>query len=260
MGGVIRTLAFPHPRREGRDQTCELENGEIIWLQTPNAGRTFALRAAHPSSRFTLLYTHGNAEDLRPSRTKLEDLRFMATKCGAHVFAVEYPGYSVSEAAQPSEQFCHEAAEAAWIHLVETCGLPTDSIVPFGRSLGTGPALHLAARHPEIKALILQSPLESGARAVFCRCASCCCCCLDIFKNYVKVNSVQARTCIIHGTDDEVVPCDNGRNLYASLEARGLAAEPLWMEGRGHNDMPCNEVYGHTNQFLQQLTTEPPFV
>merc|ERR1712232_1364977 len=108
----------------------------------------------------------------------------------------------------------------------------------------------------------LQSPLESGARAIFNKSVGFIGYPLDIFKNYMKIDNVMAYTCIIHGTADEVVPCHNGRALHAALERRGKAAPPLWVPGRGHNDMPpdqtstmdgtlrINQVLRHVREFL----------
>lgn len=40
-------------------------------------------------------------------------------------------------------------------------------IILFGRSIGTGPTVELALRHPELRGVVLQSPMESCGRVVF---------------------------------------------------------------------------------------------
>jgi hypothetical protein len=246
MGGVIAAMVFPHPPREHSAHRLRNHPSKID-LQCPTAGKTPAIHLQNPQSDITLLVTHGNAEDLGES---LDGLQNMMQSCNVSIFAVEYPGYSISEAKAPSEAFCLEAVETAYNHLVDELKIDASRIVPYGRSLGSGPAVHVASIHPEIKGLVLISPLESGARAVFGKVTSSVGYPLDPFKNYRKIGYVQARTCIVHGTDDTVVPCHNGRALHAALEKRSLAATPKWIEGYGHNDMPEHEVLRHVKAFL----------
>jgi len=220
---------------------------DLKWVSTRTFGETPALYYILPSAKYTLLYTHGNAEDLGEV---MQLLPTMASKCGASIFAVEYPGYSISTADAPSEAACYEAVEAAWQYLVDTLQVDPSVIVPFGRSLGSGPAVHIASTQKEARGLVLQSPLESGARAVMNRFIGYVGYFVDPFKNYMKVDYIEAKTCIIHGTADTVVPCSNGEGLYESLKARGKAVEPLWLQGRGHNDMPPETVFDRVKLFL----------
>jgi len=101
--------------------------------------------------------------------------------------------------------------------------------------------------------VLLQSPLESGARVVagpntsfFGYILG-----LDIFTNYAKVDKIAAPVAIIHGTEDEVVPVENGRNLYKSLKC---PYEPAWVKGRGHNDIPHEECFRYLQNFLAHLS------
>lgn len=107
-----------------------------------------------------------------------------------------------------------------------------------GRSLGSGPSVDLASRVC-VGALILQSPLASGLRvvapgSVITRILQP----WDPFNNLAKLGKVTCEALVIHGLADEVVPVANGQLLHERLAARGLAHDPLWVAGRGHNDMP----------------------
>lgn len=252
MGAAIRALAFPYPERT--QSAKQLKNcSNLVWVTTKTAGKTPAVYLQKTGAPLTLLYTHGNAEDLGQS---LPMISHMSSLCNASVFAVEYPGYSISEASGPSEAFCYEAVEAAYDYLVKELQVPPKSIVPYGRSLGSGPAVHLAAQQPDLAGLVLVSPLESGGRAFTNKTISIIGYGIDPFKNYMKIGQVKAMTCIIHGTDDNVVPCHNGRALYSAVEKRGLAAEALWVNGRGHNDLPPDAVFEHVQRFLASLGGE----
>lgn len=253
MGKVISTVAFPLPCREKAVQRQLALSPNLVWLQTVSAGKTPALHFEHAMAKWTLLVIHGNAEDISQAQSSLQK---MSNYLCASVFAVEYPGYSISEASSPREYLCYEAADAAYAHLTTVLRVPPEHIVPYGRSMGTGPAVHLASSYPEIKRMVLISPLESGARAAFGRFASVVGYPLDIFKNYRKIGHVQARTCIIHGKADKVVPIENGLRLHRSLCERGKAAPPLWLEGYGHNDMPTSEILSHVKAFLHASDNE----
>mmetsp|Transcript_6981 Transcript_6981/g.11246 ORF Transcript_6981/g.11246 Transcript_6981/m.11246 type:complete len:256 (-) Transcript_6981:197-964(-) len=246
MGGLISPLVFPVPDRQ--ESASDLKSCPTLrWLQTKTAGKTPAVYFEYPGSKYVLLVTHGNAEDLGES---LDSLPHLASFCNTSVFAVEYPGYSISEATAPSEKFCYEAVEAAFEHLTTELKFPAGNVIPFGRSLGSGPAVYIASTHQDIRGLVLISPLESGARAVIGKMTSTIGYFADPFKNYRKIGKVQAKTCIVHGTADCVVPCHNGRALYHELQKRGKAATPLWIEGRGHNDLPESQVWQHVKEFL----------
>mmetsp|Transcript_54302 Transcript_54302/g.129404 ORF Transcript_54302/g.129404 Transcript_54302/m.129404 type:complete len:252 (-) Transcript_54302:188-943(-) len=248
MGAALSPLLFPLPPRghfEHQLRNCR----DLRWVTTKTAGKTPALFHQLPNAKYTLLYTHGNAEDLGELMSMVPE---MANRCGASVFAVEYPGYSISQADSPSESYCYDAVESAWKHLVEVEKVNPRSVVPFGRSLGSGPAVHIAAQQREPPGLILQSPLESGARAVMNKYVGWVGYPFDPFKNYAKVGYIEAKTCIIHGTADTVVPFSNGQALYDELKSRNKAAEPLWIKGRGHNDMPPERVFERIRKFLAE--------
>ena len=108
--------------------------------------------AAYP--HITILYLHGGDHSLHHSAPELAQLH----KVGLSVFALDYRGYGQSAAIHPSEQRMTEDTEAALRYLITTRHLEQNKILLFGAGVGTSLAAHLAAAHPEISALILQSP------------------------------------------------------------------------------------------------------
>merc|ERR1712183_1119392 len=115
-----------------------------------------------------------------------------------------------------------------------------------GRSIGTGPTIDLAMRHPEIRGVVLQSPLESCGRAVFgstlgaknAATAAWLGYRIDLFKNYEKIDKITCPVLVMHGTADDIVPFDNGLAIHNACKN---AVEPLWLQDYGHNNMP-NEI------------------
>ena len=48
----------------------------------------------------------------------------------------------------------------------------------------------------------------------------------DIFRNYEKLPLVSRPVAVMHGTEDEVVPVENGRRLSASCQR---PFDPFWV-------------------------------
>ena len=200
------------------------DSSEILKLRSTNGNRVSALYLANPSARYTLLVSHGNAEDLGDDREWLNDLH----RGGFNVFAYDYQGYGTSEG-RPSEKGAYDDENAAYNYLIDQLKIPANRIIIFGRSVGTGPAVHLAARRPAA-GLILQSPFLSAFRVLtrvpilpF-----------DKFPNYKEIGQVRCPLLIIHGTSDEVVSFWHGQKLFA------LANQPKQffpVSGAGHNDL-----------------------
>lgn len=266
MGGVINVVAFPAPQLPMEFYERELLRGrsDLRWMMTSKNERIPACYVqARPndffgSPRMTFLYSHGNAEDLA---LHLDYIDALAAFTGADVFSYEYVGYSTSrhEGHDASEEGCIRSIDAAWRYCVEELKLHPKRMVLFGRSIGSGPTVDLASREivegtdasPMAAAgVLLQSPLESGARAVLGPVTSFVGYPLDIFRNYEKVGSIPVPVAIMHGTCDEVVPCDNGRALHGRLVQ---PFDPLWVEGFGHNNLPQDTCFGYAKKFVDWL-------
>lgn len=256
MGSIVSTLAFPNPPRDLSAHALRERTNQLIFLQTQSNDRipVIHIKRRNANAKFTVIYSHGNAEDVGLS---LPYLDLLSEMCNCSVLAYEYPGYSLSEGSDPSEQGTYEAINAAYHYLSDVLDIDGSNIVLFGRSIGTGPTVDLAARTRRLGGVILQSPLESGIRCAVGQVPSCALYPIDIFRSYQKIDSIQCPVLIMHGTDDEVVPCHNGRALYAALESRpnhnDLHYDPVWLEGRGHNDMPHMECLSHCRRFMAFL-------
>lgn len=197
---------------------------EIIKITSSGGRKISAIYLPNPSARFTLLVSHGNGEDLGDIRDWLEDLR----SAGFSVFAYDYQGYGTSEG-RPSESASYADESAAYDFLAIQLGTPPDRIIIFGRSVGTGPAVQLAARRPAA-GLVLQSPFLSAFRVLtrvpllpF-----------DRFPNYKRIRHVHCPVLIMHGTADSVVSLWHGQKLFE------LANEPrqfVAVEGADHNEI-----------------------
>lgn len=175
-------------------------------------------------SAITVLFAHGNAEDLGDGVPFLE--RYL--RLGVSVLAFDYPGYGMS-AGRPSEEGAYQAAGAAYRYLVEEVGVPPESIVAHGRSLGGAVLVDLAGRKP-VGGLVIESSFVSAYRVVTRLPLP-----VDQFRSLDKLRSVRAPVLVIHGEEDEVVAPWHGRRLLEAVpEDR---RHSLWVEGAGHNDL-----------------------
>lgn len=187
--------------------------------------RVAVLYLENPASLYTLLFSHGNGEDLGHIRSYLADLR----DGGFSVLAFDYEGYGLSTGGPPGERATYRDIEAVYDYATRELGVAPDRLLVHGRSVGTGPSLHLAATRP-VGGLIVESGFTSAFRVMthipllpF-----------DKFPNLERIRQVQVPVLVIHGTDDEVIPFRMGRQLFDA------AREPktkLWVQGAGHNDL-----------------------
>ena len=211
---------------------------ETLKLTTVSGNQISAVYLPNASAKFTLLVSHGNAEDLGDDRYWLEDLR----KAGFAVFAYDYEGYGASQG-KATEKRVYQDVEAAYDYLVANLKVPPERVIIFGKSVGSGPAVHIAAIRP-VGALILQSPFLSAFR-VLTRIPMLP---FDKFPNYKILPLVHCPVLIIHGTADSVIAPWHGQKLY------DLANNPkshLWVKGADHNDLEMRAGASYANALQQ---------
>ena len=114
-------------------------------------------------ARYTVLYLHGQKGNLGDTVDALAALHAV----GVNILAFDYRGYGQSEFAHPSEVRWREDAEWALQYLTATRHVPAGAIILDGRDLGANLALETGAAHPELAGVVLESPLESPADAIF---------------------------------------------------------------------------------------------
>ncbi len=211
-------IIFQPPRSTYRD------GPDILKLTTADGKRISAVYLPNVSSRYTLLFTHGNAEDLGDDLPWLEQLRAH----GFAVFAIDYHGYGTSEGT-PSEKALYMDEDAAYDYLTNTLHVAPANILVLGRSVGAAPAVDLASRRP-VGGLIVRSGFVSAFR-VLTRIPLVP---WDKFRNRDKIRRVHCPVLIIHGDRDSVIPFWHGRALYdAAPEPKKFIAVP----GADHNDL-----------------------
>ncbi|MEM8549949.1 MAG: alpha/beta hydrolase [Verrucomicrobiota bacterium] len=196
----------------------------VFKIPMAGGGTISALYLENPQATHTLLYSHGNGEDIGSNPTLQAGLRDL----GFNLLIYDYPGYGTT-GGEPSEQGCYAAINAAYAYLTQDKGIPPEQIVLFGRSLGGGPSIDLAARET-VGGVILDGTFTSTFRVMtHCKIRP-----WDCFDTIAKIDRIDCPLLVIHGTQDRTVPFWHGKALYEK------AKEPkshLWVEGAGHNNL-----------------------
>jgi len=232
-------IFLPHP-------SSYKDSAEILKITTSGGKKISAVYLPNPTAKFTLLVSHGNAEDLGDDRYWLDNLRH----AGFNVFAYDYEGYGTSEG-KATEKSVYEDEAAAYEFLAVDLKTPPDRIIIFGRSVGTGPATYIAARRPSA-GLILQSPFVSAFRLLtrvpllpF-----------DKFPNYKNIRHVHSPVLIMHSHADSVIAFWHGQKMF------DLANQPkhaFWAVTPDHNEMDQVKGYDQAIQsFAATLGKQEP--
>jgi pimeloyl-ACP methyl ester carboxylesterase len=247
MGQVVEHVAFPVPDPARSAGTLQSRQ-DLLWLTTATEEED-VIPAVHIRRNMgadrTILYSHGNAEDLGLILALLERI---AEACVADIFAYEYPGYGISDGS-PSEDGCYAAVEAAYDHLTRNCRVDPSRIIAMGRSIGSGPTVELVSQHREIRGMVLMSPIASGI-GIFGQTTAKYAYNIDIFRNYEKCDEIVCPVLVMHGVQDAVVPFENGETLHRACRN---AVEPLWIPHAGHNNMPEQECTARLREFLDNM-------
>jgi fermentation-respiration switch protein FrsA (DUF1100 family) len=197
--------------------------GQAVHLKSGDQQIT-AVYLPNPTAKYTLLFSHGNAEDIGDALIFLR----MYRDAGFSVFAYDYRGYGTSSG-KPSERAVYEDVNAAYDCVTQQLQVPANRVISMGRSVGAAPAIHLAAHRP-VAALIAEAPFTSAFRVLTrVRLLP-----WDKFKNDREIQEVHVPVLIIHGKNDNVIPIWHGKKVF------DRANEPkqfLAIDGAGHNDV-----------------------
>jgi len=191
-------------------------DAERLSIADPDGEQLAALMlradAAHDSG-FWVLHLHGNA-DSAFSTNQLEHSGRLR-ELGLNVLVFDYRGFGLSPGVA-SEPHIEEDAEAAYQELIRR-SVPPQKIIIWGHSLGSGPAVFLASRHP-VAALVLFGAFTSVPDVA-----------QDTYRNLpvrwltgVHFNSialiaqVHAPVLIAHSSADTIILFHHGKQLFAA--------------------------------------------
>ena len=176
--------------------------------------------SANPNTADTLLWFHGNAGNISH---RLDNLLLLSRRLDTNILIFDYRGYGNSHG-KPSERGLYADGEAALAYLRARGDIDMTRLTLFGRSLGCAVAADLAARHP-VKAVILESPFTSidamarHMRGGLTSLIPTSWLIRSKFDSLSKIPNIHAPILIIHGDQDDIVPIQMARELYAAANA-----------------------------------------
>jgi len=139
----------------------------------------------------------------------------------------DYHGYGTSQGT-PGERTSELDVEAAYRYLTDTQHVAPRRVIAYGRSVGGGPTLALASRHP-VGALVLESTFTDPASArVPVRLLP-----WVMFPSLARLEKLDVPVLVMHGEADDTIPASHGHALYAA--ARG-PKRALWIPNASHDD------------------------
>jgi hypothetical protein len=199
-----------------RDVTLTTSDGLslLAWYRPPRMGRP------------VILYFHGNGGNIEFLTPRAEHF---AGK-GYGVLFAEYRGYG-GNPGSPTEAGLYLDADAA-LDFLGKQGITADRLVVYGESLGTGVAVHVAARH-KVAALILESPFTSVAAAAQYHYPYIPASLLiwDRFDSLAQIGKVKAAILVLSGGQDTIVPPHLTRALF---DAAPEPKEMFFVPNAGH--------------------------
>ncbi|KAK3019134.1 hypothetical protein RJ639_002865 [Escallonia herrerae] len=220
---------------------AERENVDVLRLGTKRGNQIVAVYMKNSTASLTVLYSHGNAADLGQMYELFSEL---SVHLRVNLMGYDYSGYGQSTG-KPSEQNTYADIQAAYRCLVETYGVKEEDVILYGQSVGSGPTLDLASRLSRLRAVVLHSPILSGLRVMYPVKRTYW---FDIYKNIDKIPLVKCPVLIIHGTEDDVVDCSHGKQLWELCKEK---YEPLWVKGGNHCDLELYPEYiKHLKKFI----------
>lgn len=243
MGSSLTKIVFQPP-----DATYT-KDPNLIWLHT-SEHEVIPAFFIDRDAKFTLLFSHGNAEDLGMI---IQYFREVSHILEVNIFAYEYTGYGMSTG-EPHEQAVYADIEAAFKYLRDIIGIPWTEVVLYGRSIGSGPSVYLATQ-TAVRAVVLQSPLCSIYRVAF---QSRYTMPGDLFPNVDRIGDVPCPVYIVHGTKDEIIPFWHAEELVKNCR-KDVGYPPYYVENGGHNNLEIvarQPFYDNFSKFLNWLEKE----
>jgi fermentation-respiration switch protein FrsA (DUF1100 family) len=222
-----RSIYYPLKHPQGFWELQSQAGAQDAWLKTADGVRLHAWWIPCLGSRLVTLYLHGNAGNITH---RVEHAREI-TAAGSSLLLLDYRGYGKSEGS-PNEKGLYADADAGYAYLLAS-GFDAGQIIAHGESLGTGVAVHLAARRP-CAGVVLEAPFTSGSDVAGRRLPLIGPLVVWSYNTRRKIPHIHAPLLIIHGDRDEIVPFEMGKNLFA--EAR--EPKTFWAVPAGtHNEL-----------------------
>ncbi len=200
------------------------DNG-ILWIDADDGARLAAQWRPARGSKWTVLYFHGNGEDLGAAQPTISNYQLQ----GVSVLSFDYRGFGLTEG-KATEANAVSDAETILDHAISALGADPERIVLHGRDVGAGIALQLAAKRRPAGVIVESAYLSLLRLYLPIRWAP-----GDRFKNEAAAKRLRCPALVIHGKRDLDVPFEHGERLAEAISPE--LVKTAWIEEGGHADL-----------------------
>lgn len=230
---LLETLFYPRAASAVMDGRNGIYDGTVDIDEEVALGfRLYAARPEYP----VIVFFHGNGE----IASNYNPIAPMFHQIGTSLVVFDYRGYGWSTGTPTVTHLLHDAHQ---IHqklpaVLARAGLEDSPRVLMGRSLGSAPAIEIAANFTsDYRGLIIESGFASILPLIARRGFS-----PDILQgeddpvgNERKMRSLNLALLVIHGEEDHLIRVDEGQKLYDASPAEIKML--LRLPGLGHNNL-----------------------
>lgn len=244
---ILSMLFYPRPAQMGTSRVPKTQDGTIPVEDDIVLG--YRLFQPEKPTRF-ILYFHGNGE----VASDYDDIAPLFFRLGAALMVVDYRGYGWSTGKPLTSTLATDTDSVMKVlpEILQTAGLGDLPRFIFGRSLGSAPATYLAQEYGgSFKGLIIESGF-ADTPSVFKRLGIA----VSLFRNTKmpianaeRMREVRLPLLVIHGENDQVLPVENGQQLFdaSPVEDKRILRIPQ----AGHNDI----LYRGANVYFDAVGT-----
>ncbi|MHA1314105.1 MAG: alpha/beta hydrolase [Candidatus Helarchaeota archaeon] len=197
----------------------------------------------------TILLFHGNGEIAFDYQYFVK----LFFECAVNLAVADFRGYGFSSGHPTYSSLFHDAPLVyeqfhRWMQEHDF----RDSLFVLGRSLGSTCAAEIGARNPEgLRGIIFESGFADTYRLI-----------TGLFRvsgqgiteealrewsNDIRMARIKKTTLIIHGTNDFIVPCEQGQLIHDSIPEE-VEKELIFINDAGHND-----IFSYKEEYFKPL-------
>ncbi|SOV11118.1 alpha/beta hydrolase, putative [Plasmodium gaboni] len=220
MGNALNQLIFrPHAPSYSKNRK------NLHFIKTKH-GSTICGIFINNNAELTILFSHGNAEDIGDIVPQFES---KLKRLGLNMFAYDYSGYGQSTG-YPTESHLYNDVEAAYNYLINELNVSKECVIAYGRSLGSAASVHIATKK-DLLGLVLQCPLSSIHRVKLRLKFTLP---YDLFCNIDKVHLIKCPILFIHGKKDKLLSYHGTEEMITKTKVNTYF---MFIDEGGHNNL-----------------------
>jgi pimeloyl-ACP methyl ester carboxylesterase len=254
---VIEKILFPAPNPP--HYTLSSHGTHLFWLPAGSDSVRMPkipcmLYSPPYGAKFFMIWCHGNGCDIGSMHILLKAL---SRRLDSHVLIFEFPSYGLCQGpTESNRETIDNHAERAYSFVHETLHWPTNRILIYGHSIGSGTACHIASKKP-IGGLILQSPYISIGNLIREKIGF-----LGLlfggsyWDNLKAMKYIHCPTLFIHGQRDNLIPPQHSQTLHDSL-AHVENKQLILLSNDDHNSISDAVILTSVELFLAEFFPPP---